>query len=131
MQKWVVSLVGSGLTAGLQVLSHRRHVSCLSLFYKSIMGNVPLDLLPPKRVTARITCFSEQMHRHTVNSPMCRTKLYQSSFFLCTAALWNSLTNECFPPDYDLTAFKRKVNKFLLLKFPVPPYVQWFQPCKG
>ena len=59
------------------------------------------------------------MHRHTVNCPMCRTKFYQSIFFPCTTALRNSLTNECFPPDYDLIAFKGRVNKFLLLKLPV------------
>ena len=46
-------------------------------------------------------------------------KFYQSNFFPHTAALWNSLTNECFPPDYDLTAFKGRVNKFLLLKWAV------------
>ena len=54
------------------------------------------DLIPPKRVTARSTPFSEQMHRRTVNSPM--IKFYQSSFFPCTEAL----TNECFPPDYSI-----------------------------
>ena len=72
-------------------------------------------LVPPKCVAVVSTRFSEQMHRHTVNSPICRTKFYQSSFFPHTAPLWNSLNNKCFPPDSDLTAFKGGggVNNFL------------------
>ena len=74
------------------------------------MGNVQLAyFVSPKHATVRST-------RHTVNSRMCRTKFYQSSFFPCIEALWNSLTNERFPPDFDFTAFKGRVNKFLLLK---------------
>ena len=106
VQKQVVSLVGSGMSADLQALSHRRGVASLSLFYKYYYGKCSselADLVPPKRATVRSTRFSERMHRHTVNSPMCRTKFYQSSFFPRKANLWKSLTNECFPPDYDLT----------------------------
>ena len=87
------------------------------------MGNVP-----PKCVNVRSTRFSEQMH-HTINSLMCRTKVYQSSFFPCTTALLNSLSNECFPPDYNLTAFKGRVNKLLLLKWPCNPLRS--VACKG
>ena len=98
VHKQVVRLVGSGLSglsAGLQALSHRRDVANLSLLYKYYYGKCSserTDLVPPKSVTVRSTRFSEQMHRH---SPMYRTKCYQSSFFLRMAALWNSLTNEC------------------------------------
>ena len=119
MQKRVVSLVGSGLSSDFQALSHRRDVASLSLFYKyyymKCFSEIT-DLVPPKCVTVRSTLFSEQTHHHTVNSPMCRINFYQSTFFPRTAALWNSNTNECFPPDYHLTAFKGRVNKFLLLK---------------
>ena len=118
MQKRVVSLVGSGLSSDLQALSHKTDVANLSLVYKYYYGNCSsqlADLVPPERATVRSTCFSEQMHCHTVNSFMCRTKFYQSSFFRHKVALWNSLTNECFQPDYDLIAFKGRVNKFLLL----------------
>ena len=104
VQKLLVSLVGSGLSSDLQALSHRRDVASLSLFYKYYYGKCSsefADLVPPKRVTVKSNRFSEQMHHHTVNSPMCRTKFYYSSLFSSTAALWNSLTNECFPPDYD------------------------------
>ena len=94
MQERAVSLVGSGPSAGLQALSHSRDVASLSLFYKYYYGKCSselVDLVPPKRVTARSTRFSEQMQRHTVNSPICRTKFYQLSFFSRTAALWNSI----------------------------------------
>ena len=103
VQNWVFSLVG---------LSHR-------LFYKYYYGECSsefADLVPPQHVTVRSIRFSEQIHRHTVNSPMFRTKVYQSSFFPHKALLWNHPINELFPPDYDLTAFKGWVNKFQLLK---------------
>ena len=96
-----------------------RMMFILSLYYKYFYGKCSsevVDLVPPKHVTVRSTRVSDQMYRHTFNSPMYRTKFYQSSFFPHTAALWNSLTIECFPPDYDLIAFKGRVNKFLLLK---------------
>mgnify|MGYP003323128865 FL=1 len=118
VQKRVVNLVGYELSAGLHALSHRRDVASLCLFYKYYCGKCSselADLVPPKRVTIRSTRFSERMHRHAVNFPKCRTNYYKSSFFPRTAALWNSLPNECFPSDYDLTAFKGRVNKFLLL----------------
>ena len=96
----------------------RRDVASISLFYKYYYkkrSTQLADLVPPKRVTVRSTHFSELMRRYTDNSPY-RTKFYQSSFLPCTAALWNSLINECFPPEYDLTSFKGRVNKFLSLK---------------
>ena len=90
VQKRAVSLVGSGHSSDLQAMSHRRDVASLSLFYKYYYRKCSselADLVPPKRVTVRSTRFSVQMYRHTVNSPMCRTMFYQSSFFLRTAAL--------------------------------------------
>ena len=64
VQKQVVSLVGSGLSAGLQAKSHRRDVANLSLFYKYYYGKYSselADLVPPKHVTVRSTWFSEQI----------------------------------------------------------------------
>ena len=90
VQKRVVSLVGSGVSAGLQARSHRRDVAGLSLFYKYYYRKCSFelaDLVPPKHVTLTSTRFSEQMHPHRVNSPMYRTKFYQSSFFPRTATL--------------------------------------------
>ena len=95
VQKRVVSLVVSGLSSDFQALSHRRDVAGLSLSYKYYCGKCSselVDLVPPKFVTVR-TLFSEQMHHHTVNSPICWSKFYQSSFFPHTAVLSNSLMN--------------------------------------
>ena len=82
------------------------------------MGNVPelADLVPLKRTAVITTRFSEQMHRRTVNSPMCKTKFYQSSFFLVrqpfgTPSRMNAvhqITNSQYPSG--------KVKKFMLLK---------------
>ena len=118
VQKRVVNLVGPELSADLHALSHRRDVASLSLFYKYYYRKCSselADLVPRKRVPVRSTRFSNQMHLHMVNLPKCRTNFYESSFFPRTSALWNSLTNECFPPDYDLTTFKGRANKHLLL----------------
>ena len=71
VQKRVVNLVGSGLSSDLQALSRRRDVASLSLFYKYGKCSCEIvNLIPPKCVTFRNTPFSEQMHHHTVNSPV-------------------------------------------------------------
>ena len=117
VQKRIVNLVGSELSANLQPLSHRRDVASLSLFYKYYHGNCSselADLVPPKRVSVRTTRFSERLHPHSVKPPRCRRNFYRYSFFPQTADLWNSLAEECFPPEYDLTTFKARVNQFLL-----------------
>ena len=59
------------------------------------MGNVPLSL----RISCHLrnTRICEQVHRHTVDSPM-----------------WNSLTNESFPPDYDLTVLPTYLRCFFV-----------------
>ena len=116
VQIWVVSLLRIGLSAGFQIEGMLLASACSTSI---IMGNVPLSLrisYPHPIVSLLEGLLFEQMHRYRVNSPMCGTKFYQSSFFACMAGLWNSLTNECFPPDYSLTAFKERVNKVLLLK---------------
>ena len=119
VQKQVVNLVGPKPSADLHALSHRSDVASLRLFYMYYhrkYSSELADLVPHKRVLVRGTRFSNQMHLHTVYLPKCRTNFYNSSFFPRTAALWNSLTNECFPPDYDHTTFKGRANKHLLLK---------------
>ena len=117
VQMHIVNLVGSDLSANLQPLSHRRDVVSLSLFYKYYHGNCSselADLVPPKRVSVRTTHFSEWLHPHSVKPPRCRRNFYRYRFFPRTADLWNSLAEECFPPEYDLTTFKARVNQFLL-----------------
>ena len=60
VQKRIVNLVGSELSANLQPLSHRRDVASLSLFYKYYHGNCSselADLVPPKRVMWELHIF--------------------------------------------------------------------------
>ena len=76
VQKRAVNLVGKELCVGLHTLSHRRNVASLCLLYKYYYRKCSselADLVPPKRVTVR---FSEQMHRHTLSLPKCRTGYY-------------------------------------------------------
>ena len=105
-QKMVVCLVGSGLSSDLQALPHRRMLLASACSTSITTGNVPLSLwilYLPNVSLLKALVFSG-------------TTFYQSSFFPRTAALWNSITNKCFLTDNDLTAFKGRVNKFLLLK---------------
>ena len=37
-----------------------------------------------------------------------------SSFFACTARLWNSLPIECFPLNYDFSGLKSRIDRHLL-----------------
>ena len=46
---------------------------------------------------------------------ICYKDVYVNSFFPCTARLWNSLPIECFPLTYDLSGFKSRINRYLLI----------------
>ena len=59
------------------------------------------------------------LSEHTVESP----KFHQSSFLQYMVALWNFITNACFPPDYNLPAFKGGV---ICIKKSICKYVQKF-----
>ena len=70
VQKWVFSLVGSGLSSNLQALSHRREVASFSLFYKYYLWisytpppphPTPPHPTPQKYLSVRTTRFFEQL----------------------------------------------------------------------
>ena len=118
IQKRVVNIVGPTLAASLQPLSIRRDVASLSLFYKFYHGRCSselLSLVPPPKVSQRVTRLSSQSHPFTVVVPSCRKSFYSRSFFPRTSSMWNSLPLSCFPADYDLHSFKSRVNRFLSL----------------
>ena len=92
VQVQVVSLLGSGLSSDLQASSHRRYVT------NEKCPSELADLVPPKRLNVDALTFLSRCIVN-INSPM-------YSFFPCTTSLCNSLINERFPPDYDLTPFK-------------------------
>ena len=116
IQKRVVNIVGPTLATSLQPLSIRRDVASLSLFYKFYHGRCSAELLslvPPPKVSQRVTRLSSQCHPFTVAVPLCRKSFYSRSFFPRTSSMWNSLPLSCFPAAYDLHSFKSRVNSFL------------------
>ena len=68
VQKRVVSLVGYGLSTGLEALSDRRDVSSLILFCKYYYGKCfskIADLVPPKRVTVKHSLFCAEVSSYS------------------------------------------------------------------
>ena len=117
IQNRVVNMIGPRLAQTLQPLSHRRDVASLCLFYKYFHGNCSdelASLVPPVKVYGRQTRLAVRAHEFTVQEPFSSKGFYLSSFFPRTSRLWNKLSRECFPLDYDLQRFKTLVNRFLL-----------------
>ena len=117
VQRRLVNLIGPVLSSTLQPLSHRRDVASLSLFYKYYHGNCSQELfslVPHGRLSVRSTRFSESLHQYAVDIPRCKRNFYHTSFFPRTARLWNSLSVDCFPSEYNLSVFKSRINRFLL-----------------
>ena len=115
VQKWVVSLVGSGLSAGLQALSPRRDVTSLRLFYKYYYGKFSselADLVPPKHVTVRSTrrCIVIQLILLYVGLSFINRAFFLARQPFRTPSLMNAFH------QITISAFKESVNKFLLLK---------------
>ena len=114
---YVGLLVLPSLSASLEPLAHRRNVASLSLFYRCYFGRCSSELaelaeLPYSR--GRSTRYSDKLHDFSGNIPRCYKDVYVNSFFPRTARLWNSLPIKCFPLTYDLSAFKSRINKYLL-----------------
>ena len=72
------------------------------------------QLVPLPFSRGRSTRYSDRLHDFSVTIPRCYKDVYVSSFFPCTAKLWNSLPIECFPLTYDLSGFKSRINRHLL-----------------
>ena len=116
IQHRIHGLVGTELFSSLDSLGHRRNVASLSLLYRYFYGKCSDELhslVPPIREFTRMTRFAltTGAHPHLLNIPRSRTQFRANSFFPRTAALWNALPAECFPPNYNLQLFKTRVNK--------------------
>ena len=117
IQNRLLNLVGPELFSTLDSLSHRRDVASLALFYRYYYGKCSDDLasLIPKPYES--VCAPRQrrgsFHEHCVYLPRRKTTTYSNSFIPRTSMLWNSLSKECFPSEYDLDSFKKSVNEFL------------------
>ena len=111
----LVNLICPVLSTIRHPLSHRRVVASISLFYKYYHGKCSQELLsmvPHGRLKVRSTRFYERWQQYAVDIPRCN--FYQTSFFPRPARLWNSLYADYFPSEYNLPAFKSRVNRFLL-----------------
>ena len=104
------------LTQNLSSLQLRRDVASLSLFYRYYHGHCSQELstmIPPPLVRRRVTRGTDIAHEHSLVIPTCRLTTYQDSFLPRAVKLWNSLTQSCFPHDYNLQIFKQRCSKYL------------------
>ena len=118
LQKLICRIVGPSLAASLEPLAHRRNVASLSLFSRYYFGRCSSELaqlVPLPFSRGRSTCYSDRLHDFSVTIRRCYKDVYVNSFFPCTAKLWNSLPIECFPLTYDLSGFKFRINRHLLI----------------
>ena len=117
LQKRICRTVGPSLAASREPFAHHRNVASLSLFYRYYFGRCSFELaqlVPLCYSQGRSTCYSDRLYDFSVTIPRCYKDVYGSSFFPCTARLWNSLPIECFPLTYDLSSFKSRINRYLL-----------------
>ena len=110
--------VGPSLATSLEPLAHRQNVASLSLFFRYYFGRcsselAQLVLLPFYR--GRSTRYSDILHGFSVTIHRYYRDVYVKSFFSRTAKLWNSLPIECFPLTYDLSGFKSRIKRHLLI----------------
>ena len=102
------------LTSNLEPLSLRRQVASLSLFYRYYFGQCSHELIgcvpppPPRNTRQAVSC-----HQHCVKIDNSRIARYDVCFFPSTSRLWNSLPADAFPPQYNLSSFKRRIFQFL------------------
>ena len=118
LQIRICRIVGPSLAASLEPLAHRRNVASLSLFYRYYFGRCSSELaqlVPLPFSQERSTRYSDRLHDFSVTIPRCYKDVYVNSFFPRTAKLWNSLPIECFPLTYDLSGFKFRINRHLLI----------------
>ena len=119
VEKRAKNLIGQPLANELLPLSVRRDVASLSLFYRYYFGRCSSALsesVPKPKVFSRGTRRANTLTCYQVSIDRTRTKGRSSSFFIRTAQLWNELPSCCFPAQYNLGSFKRRVNKVLKSK---------------
>ena len=118
LQKRICRTVGPSLAAYREPLAHRQNVASLSLFYGYYFGRCSCELaelVPLPYFRTRYSRYSHRLHDFSVNFPRCYKDVYVNSFFPRTARLSDSLPIEGFPLTYDLSAFKFRINRYLLI----------------
>ena len=117
VEKRAKNLVGEALANQLQPLKVRRDVASLSLFYRYYFGRCSSALercVPKPKVFHRSTRRANTLACYHVSQERSRTEGRSRSFFVRTARLWNQLPVSCFPEQYNIGSFKRRVNRFLM-----------------
>ena len=115
--KQICRVVGPSLAVSLESLAHHWNVASLSLFYRYYLGRCSSELAQLVALIfswGRSTHYSDRLHDFSVTIPRCYKDVYVSSFFPCTARLWNSLPIKCFSFTYDLRGYKSRINRHLL-----------------
>ena len=118
LQKQICRIVGPSLAASLEPLAHHRNVASLSFFYYYYFSRCSSELTQLVQLPfsqARSTRYSDRLHDFSVTIPRSYKDVYVNSFFPQTAKFWNSLPIECFPLTYNLSGFKSRINKHLLV----------------
>ena len=118
LQKQICRTVSPSLSASLEPFAHHQNVASLSLFCRYYFGRFSSELaqLVPLNISwGRSTCYSDRLHEFSVAIARCFKVVYVSSFFPCTSRLWNFLPIECFHLTYDLSGFKSRVSRHLLI----------------
>ena len=114
----ICRIVGPSLAASLEPLAHRQNVASLSLFYRYYFGRCSSELaqLVPLPFSRRMsTRYSDSLHDFSVTIPRCYKDVSVNNFSPRTAKLRNSLPIECFPLTYDLSGFKSRINRHVLI----------------
>ena len=116
VEKRAKNLMGQQLANKLLPLSVGRDVASLSLFYRYYFGKCSSALcenVPKPKVFSRNTRRANPLTCYHVNIERTRTQGRSQSFLVRTGHLWNQLPSSCFPAQYNLDSFKKRVNKFL------------------
>ena len=117
VERRVKNLVGQVLGEQLQPLSVRRDVASLSLFYRYYFGRCSpslSDCVPQPKSYSRSTRAASSSSMFQVECERSRTVSRSRSFFVRTSQMWNRLPQCVFPEKYDISSFKRRVNRFLM-----------------
>ena len=98
------------LNHSFETVPYCLNVATLSLFSRFCFGRclshlAELFLLP--YLIGRSTRYSNRLHDFSVNILGCFNDVFVSSFFPCSARLWNSLPAVCSPLTYNRNGFKR------------------------
>ena len=120
LKKWIYRTLGPSFAASLEPLAHCWNVASLSLFYRYYFGRCSSELaqlVPLPFSWGRSTRYSDRLHYFSVTIPRCYRDVYVSSFFPCTARLWNSLPIECFSLTYNQNGFKSRINRPINCRF--------------